>query len=313
MVVRGMTRSTGRTGFSARRGLLIALVTLAGCTRSCGHDDAASLSRGPFPPQCLARTEVRPLPRSADGRTYQLHIALPASFDDDPDQHFPVLYLCDGYWDLALVKAIADNLTIDRAVPEMIIVGLGYAGEHPNYARMRRWDLTPAPATYDGNALDGPSGHAKEFLAAIETEIVPLVEREYRGDPGYRVLAGSSQGGLFTLYAMLARPGLFYAYVAASPVVEWADDWLLGFEAEFHKSGQPLGGRLFMSAAEDEFPEILEGVKRFDARMRERQLASLRYEFRIIEGERHAGTKAESFNRGLRFAFSPRAALPSDP
>jgi predicted alpha/beta superfamily hydrolase len=288
-------------------------LALAGCGRSCGHADTPAHTQGPFPRQVLARTEVRPLPRSANGRSYQLHLALPASFDDDPSERYPVLYLTDGYWDLALVKSIADNLYIDRAVPEMVIVGLGYAGDKPDFARMRRWELTPAPATYEGAALDGPSGHAKEFLAAIEQEIIPLVEREYRGDPGYRVLAGSSQGGLFALYAMLARPGLFFARVAVSPVPEWANDWLFGFEEEFHKSGQPLGGRLFMSAAEDEFDEILDGTKRFDTRLRSRSLPSLRYEFRIIEGERHAGTKAEGYNRGLRFAFSPRAAQPTYP
>jgi hypothetical protein len=31
------------------------------------------------------------------------------------------------------------------------------------------------------------------------------------------------------------------------------------------------------------------------------------YSFRLIEGERHAGTKAESYNRGVRFAFAPLA------
>jgi uncharacterized protein len=278
----------------------------AGCSRSCGSDESAAPLRGPFPKHSLANTEVRRLPRSANGRAYQLHIALPESFDDDPNQHFPVLYLCDAYWDFALVKSIADNLYIDRAIPEVIVVGVGYPGDKPNYGQLRRWDLTPVE-------MDGPSGHAKEFLAVIENEIIPLVEREYRGDPGYRVLAGSSLGGLFTLYAMLARPGLFFARIAASPAAQWADDWLLSFEEEFHKSGQPLGGRLFMTGAEEEFPEILDGAKRFDARLRQRGIPGLRYEFRLIEGERHAGTKAESYNRGLRFAFSPRAADPSYP
>ena len=54
-------------------------------------------------------------------------------------------------------------------------------------------------------------------------------------------------------------------------------------------------------------------AKRFDDRLRSRGMPGLRYEFRIIEGERHAGTKAESYTRGLRFAFAPRAADPSYP
>jgi hypothetical protein len=33
----------------------------------------------------------------------------------------------------------------------------------------------------------------------------------------------------------------------------------------------------------------------------------------MVEGERHAGTKAESYNRGLRFAFAPIAPQPTGP
>jgi hypothetical protein len=33
----------------------------------------------------------------------------------------------------------------------------------------------------------------------------------------------------------------------------------------------------------------------------------LAYEFRIIDGERHAGNQLESYNRGLRFVFAPMA------
>ena len=240
-------------------------------------------------------------------------VALPDSFADDPERRYPVLYLCDGYWDFAMVRNIAANLLGDKAIPEILIVGLGYPGDNPNYGRLRRYDLTPAPAKYEGAEFDGPSGHAQEFLSVIEHEIIPLVEREYRGDARYRVLAGSSLGGLFTLYAMLARTELFYGYVATSPAAQWANDWLLGFEEEFHKSGRVLHGRLFMTAAEEEVPMILEGAKRFDAHLRTRDLSGMRYEFRLIDGERHAGTKAEGYNRGLRFAFAPRAADPSYP
>ncbi len=293
---------------------VIALV--AGCAnspRGCSSRDCEDTAHGPFPRQTVANSEVRVLPRAANGRMYQLYVGLPDSYEEKPERRYPVLYLCDGYWDFNLVKGLYGNLVVDKAIPEIIVVGIGYPGDRPDYGRLRRWDLTPVPATYPGASFDGPSGHAQDFLSVLEKEIVPLVEREYRGDPSYRVLAGSSLGGLFTLYAMFARPGLFVAYVAPSPVVEWADDWLFGFEEGFHRGGQPLGARLFMTYAEKDPEMIRDGVKRFDARLRERSYPGLAYQFRMVEGEGHASTKAESCNRGVRFAFSPRAPQESYP
>jgi hypothetical protein len=62
-----------------------------------------------------------------------------------------------------------------------------------------------------------------------------------------------------------------------------------------------------MTGAGDEWPDFLNGIRRFDARLRQRTYPDLVYDFRLIEGERHAGTKAESYNRGVRFAFAPLA------
>jgi predicted alpha/beta superfamily hydrolase len=292
------------------RTVLAAIALVAGCANSrisCSSQEADTPSRGPFPPQTVAGSEVRVLPRAANGRAYQLYVGLPDSYEEEPERRYPVLYLCDGYWDFNLVKALASNLVIDKAIPEIIVVGMGYPGERPDYGRLRRWDLTPVPAKYEGANYDGPSGHGQEFLSVIEHEIIPLVEREYRGDPSYRALAGSSLGGLFTLYAMLARPGLFAAYVAPSPAAQWAEDWLLGFEDAFHRSSQPLGARLFMTYAENDPAMILDGIKRFDARLRARAYPGFAYEGRMIEGEGHTGAKAEGYNRGVRFAFSPRS------
>ena len=106
------------------------------------------------------------------------------------------------------------------------------------------------------------------------------------------------------------RNGTRAASLAASPAAQWADDWLLGFEDAFHRSGKPLGSRLFLSYADQEPALIFEGVKRFDARLRERAYPGLAYEFHVVQGEGHVGSKAESFNRGIRFAFSPRAPEP---
>ncbi len=255
--------------------------------------------------------EVLPVPRGESGRDYEIYVALPASYDKEPARRYPVLYLCDGYWDEGLVRQIYFNEVWDKSVPEFILVGFGYPGDSPDYDTLRRWDYTPAEDTKPRAADAGPpnTGHAAEFLDAVERRIIPMVEREYRADPSYRVLGGSSLGGLFTLYAMFTRPELFQAYIAPSPAVDFASDWLFQYEAAFARAGgaRRLHARLLMTGAEREWPGFLASIKRFDARLREHAYPGLEYQFRLVDGERHAGTKAESYSRGVRFAFAPLA------
>jgi uncharacterized protein len=55
----------------------------------------------------------------------------------------------------------------------------------------------------------------------------------------------------------------------------------------------------------DEWPDFVKDVHRFDERRRAQPIPGLRYQFRVIDGEAHAGSKPEAFNRGLRFTLRP--------
>jgi tetratricopeptide (TPR) repeat protein len=63
-------------------------------------------------------------------------------------------------------------------------------------------------------------GGAPAFLQFIETELMPFVNKTYRTHD-FKVIAGASAGGVFALYALQARPGLFQGHIAYSPAVWW--------------------------------------------------------------------------------------------
>jgi len=255
-----------------------------------------------YPEYVLEGTELRTLPRSANGRDYMLYVALPYSYATEPNKKYPVVYVTDGYWAFTRMVGLYGSLWYDRVVPEFITVGLGYAGENLDYNTLRQWELSPVSMS-----IIHATGHAKEYLNALEREIVPFVEREYRADPRQRVIVGGSLGGLFTLYAMLTKPDLFNGYIAMSPSVGLGGDWIFKREAEFFASHQPLKGRLFMTVGGYESPGYVENVKRFNDRLLERKYPDLAYRFRIIDGERHGASNSEATNRGLRYVFEPIA------
>jgi predicted alpha/beta superfamily hydrolase len=280
---------------------LFALLGLCATTVSAHAGNTPPPASPAFPPYVLGGTEVRPLPRSADGRDYLLYVKFPASYAAHPERRYPVVYLCDGYWGFTLLNAVAGALDYDRVAPEFIVVGLGYAGENLDYGKMRLWELAPIPAP------DNPdTGHADRFLAALETQIIPTVERDYRGDPSQRILMGSSLGGAFTLYSLFHKPDLFAGYIAISPSVDY-QNWAFREENAFAKAHPQLAKRLFISVGTCEWTDYVAHIQAFDRQLRSHTYNDLAYQFRLIDGERHGTTNAEATTLGLRFIFEPLA------
>ena len=224
-------------------------------------------------PEIVDHSEAHVLPRAANGRDYRITVGVPDSYAANPERRYPILYVTDGYWDYKLLKSIVGGLVYDKAIPEIILVGIGYPGDAPDYGRLRRWDLTPVSDSPEDDANLGESGHAAEFLDVLERQIIPFVEGRYRVDSSFRVLGGSSLGGLFALYVMFTKPALFAAYIAPSPAVPYAAGWLLRHEEAFAKAGKPLAARLYMTVAAEEQPWWVHAVKKFDAQLRAARLS----------------------------------------
>src|SRR6266498_3010150 len=138
-----------------------------------------------------------------NGQEYVLQISLPAGYANS-NRKYPVVYLMDSQWDFPLLTALYGQQYFDGFIPEFIIVGITWSGEHPNPDSLRARDYTPR------NEKRLPqSGGADKFLSVIKNEIFPLVESNYR--------VGCSLGGLFTMYTLFTHLEMFNRYVAASP------------------------------------------------------------------------------------------------
>src|SRR5215813_1798706 len=131
---------------------------------------------------------------------------------------YPVLYMTDGDAHMGHTASTIEFLTQNGRIPDLIVVGV------TNTDRTR--DLTPAKSsdkTPAGELRFPTSGGSDNFLKFFETELIPLIEEQYRVQP-YRILAGHSLGGLFAIHAMISKPGLFNSYIAVSPSLQWEHD-----------------------------------------------------------------------------------------
>jgi predicted alpha/beta superfamily hydrolase len=250
-----------------------------------------------FPKVTIAGSEVRMMKSTSTGRDNDLYIHLPSNYDQDKTKKYPVLYILDGQWDFKLMDSVLGGLVYDKFAPEMIMVGLTYSGDNADYGALRAMDYTPTADPHVKGSGNGPN-----FLKFLKTELIPFMEANYRADPAHRVLQGSSYAGLFTLYALFAEPGLFAGYLSASPAVPFGDNYVFKQEAEYAHTHKELPVKLFLAVGGSE--GLTAPVKEFMRIVQSRGYKGLRLETRVIEGERHAGNKPETFNRGLRFLFS---------
>jgi predicted alpha/beta superfamily hydrolase len=106
---------------------------------------------------------------------------------------------------------------------------------------------------------------------------------------------------------MFTKPDLFSAYIAVTPAVVVGNGWLLKYEEEFAKAGKSINARLYMTMGGTESAGFVGDIKKMDQRLATKKYSKLAYEFRVIDGEGHAGNQTESYNRGLRFVFAPVA------
>jgi predicted alpha/beta superfamily hydrolase len=255
----------------------------------------------------LEGTEVHDLPSKVNGRSYEIIVGPP--YKPEPGKKFATVYVLDGYWDFPLVNAMRGALNYDKAIPDMMIVGIGYTGkkpDSPDIHSLRASDYTPT-----ANPAREGSGKAPEFLRFLESELFPFIEARYPSDPEHRVISGPSFGGLFALYALLEKPELFYGYVAITPALRWDDQWLVKRQREHAKTHPRLNERLFIAVGEDEEPEVVKIGRAFMKQLEQSRYEGLALRSRVIEGERHAAVKNEAYNRGLRWVLAPLAPNPS--
>jgi uncharacterized protein len=285
---------------SVRRAAWVAAaMAVAGVLAACsggsspGAAPSGSATRGPR--ATVAGSEVRTLESKAAGRTFQLEISYPDGYGSGPAT-YPVVYVLDSQWDFKLVRAIYENELYDNQLPELIVVGITYPGDVADYGPLRNHDLTP----FVEGDVEGSGGGAA-FLTFLRTELLPYVDKNLRSDPKQRYLVGSSYGGLFTLYALFSDPSLFRGYLAGSPVVQFANGALVNQEEQYFAGRKDLPTRLFVPYGTKD--QLSGSIAEFVQHLKARKYRGLEFADLPVQGEGHAGNRAEAFSRGLRYLF----------
>jgi len=214
-------------------------------------------------------------------------VQLPQSYEKAQDR-YPGIYCLDGdNLSLAFVAATVRMLS-HRKIPEMFVVAIA------NTDRSR--DMFPV-------RLEGrpTTGGADKFLGFLNEELIPFVDQNYRTE-NFRVLYGASAAGLFTVYALLARPDSFSAYIASSPMIGRCPEFISKKTKSLFDSGKSLRKILYITYGKDDAPPVTEAVPSFVKTIETAKPKDFKWKLKIIEDEGHV--PYTSLYDGLKFIFS---------
>lgn len=209
---------------------------------------------------------------------------------------YPVLYMTDGDAHMGHTASTIDFLVRNGRIPDLIVVGVR------NTDRTR--DLTPAKSTNRNAAgeLQNPtSGGADNFLKFFETELIPEIEKQYRVQP-YRILAGHSLGGLFTIHAMISKPGLFHSFISVSPSLQWENAEALKRAEAFLKNQKEMRATLYVSLG-FEPGGIGESFDKFKEVLSKTSIKGFEWQAEHMVDEDHGSVVLRSHYAGLRKVY----------
>jgi predicted alpha/beta superfamily hydrolase len=206
----------------------------------------------------------------ADIEQVQVTVWLPPAYDRDVKRRYPVLYMHDGQnvffpkrsgfnkvWaaDQAALKLIGA-----RKVAPFIIVAV----DHPGATRFLRYFPTRVASAPFAKGIEGFARGklgGDEYLSFLADQLKPVIDQRFRTrtHARYTAVAGSSMGGLISLYALTERADVFGKAAAVSTHSPLIDPNLLqqqpamaeGVKADWRRYlstrlGAPGGRKLWM-------------------------------------------------------------------
>ena len=121
----------------------------------------------------------------------------------NPAKRYPVLYYLDAYWDFPLVYATYGNLRYDKAIPEVILVGLSIAGDGFGAYRTRYFSIF-------SDSQKTPTGQASQLYQHLTQDIIPSIDAQSRtlAQPTGACLRGKVWGAYLRCHGLLQNPRL---------------------------------------------------------------------------------------------------------
>jgi metallo-beta-lactamase class B len=194
-------------------------------------------------------------------RRRRIWVYLPADYVAT-NKRFPVLYMHDGQnlFDEATsgfgewgIDECLDSL-FEQGKKECIIIGIDNGARRMN-------EYNPYEFKPYGN------GEGDKYVDFLVNTLKPFIDKKFRIQPGKKntFIAGSSMGGLISLYAVIKYPNVFGGAGIFSPAFWTA----AGLENDIAKWAKKIKSKLFFYAGGKEGDRMIPDMKKIEAVIKE--------------------------------------------
>jgi predicted alpha/beta superfamily hydrolase len=180
------------------------------------------------------------IPDFLDGRPVLVY--LPPDYEEDATRRYPVLYMFDGQNVFDAATSFAGEWKVDESCEQLIassrmrpVIVVAVA----NGGGQRSFEYTP---WQNSRFTQGETGGGGQHLQIIVDELVPHIDNNFRTltGPQNTGLAGSSFGGLMTMYGAGLHRDTFGLFAVLSPSLGWNNWQPIDFAEKTIKPGVRL-------------------------------------------------------------------------
>lgn len=242
------------------------------------------------------------------GEKRVLNIYLPEGYNPQDSIKYPVTYLLDGSINEDFIHVAGlyqfNSFEWINRVPKSIVVGIATVD--------RRRDYT-FPTTISTDQKKSPtSGHSDQFIAFIEKELQPFIEKKYKAT-NTRTIIGQSLGGLLATEILFKKPALFSKYIIISPSLWWNNGSLLNTPSPLPLDSLSQKTAVYIGVGKEGLtPTQLPRVMEVDANLLAEKIKGTRSKtvalyFDYLPQEDHATISHQAIANALQIVYTPLA------
>ena len=191
------------------------------------------------------------IPQLTGDEERRAYVYVPDEWEEGSEERYPVLYMFDGHnvffdEDATYGKSWGMAAFLEE-VQLPIIIAAVECNRSPDNGRLREY----SPFTFDDPQVGHIAGRGHTTMEWLVKEFKPYIDENYPTLPQreYTFIAGSSMGGLMTLYAVTAYNHIFSRGAALSPSL-WTSPWKI--DMMIRRSRIAKGTVLYMDYGSEE-------------------------------------------------------------